>query len=77
MAPWPAVKWTALKIANMPASASFCEHAWSIEGWVHNKRRNRLQQPLVEKLVRGHGNYMFMKHEEAKRQNRIIWGVEL
>ena len=77
MAPWPALKWMSLKIVNMPASASYCEHAWSIEGWMHSKRRNRLKQSLVEKLVRGHGNYIFMEHEEAKKENRIIWDVEL
>jgi len=77
MKPWPALKWMSLKIANMPTSASFCEHAWSIEAWMHSKRRNRLTQPLVEKLVRGHGNYIFMEHEEAKKENRIIWDVEL
>jgi hypothetical protein len=27
-------------------SASACEHCWSIEGWIHSKRRNRLHQTL-------------------------------
>jgi hypothetical protein len=31
---------------------SVCEHCWSIEGWIHSQRRNRLDQKLVEKLVR-------------------------
>lgn len=74
---WPALKWMSLKIVNMPTPASYCEHAWSIEGWMHSKRRNRLNQSLVEKLVRGHGNYIFMEHEAAKKENRIIWDVEL
>jgi hypothetical protein len=28
----------------------------SIEGWIHSKRRNKLHQKLVEKLVRAHTN---------------------
>ena len=28
-------------------SLSACEHCWSIEGWIHSKRRNRLSQELV------------------------------
>jgi hypothetical protein len=33
-----------------------CEHTWSIEGWTHSNRRNRLGQKLVERLVRTHIN---------------------
>ena len=37
-------------------SASACEHCWSIEGWIHSKRKNKVHQKLVEKLVRAHTN---------------------
>ena len=37
-------------------SASVCEHCWSIEGWIHSKRRNKVHQKVVEKLVRAHTN---------------------
>ena len=37
-------------------SASACEHCWSIEGWIHSKRRNKLGQKMVERLVRAHTN---------------------
>ncbi len=48
-------------------SVSVCEHYWSIEGWIHSQRRNRLDQKLVEKLVRTHTNlvltgYVFSIH---------------
>ncbi len=33
-----------------------CEHCWSIEGYIHSKRRNKLHQTLVEKLVLTHTN---------------------
>ncbi len=37
-------------------SASVCEDMWNIGGWIHNKHRNRLAQPTVEKAVRDHDN---------------------
>jgi hypothetical protein len=37
-------------------STSACEHCWFIEGWIHSKRRNRIHQKLVEKLVHTHTN---------------------
>ena len=48
--------WFAYKVSGVMCSASACEHCWSIEGWIHSKRRNRLHQTLVEKLVRAHTN---------------------
>jgi hypothetical protein len=50
--------WFAYKVSGVMCSASTCEHCWSIEGWIHSQRRNRLHQnliqKLVEKLVRAH-----------------------
>jgi hypothetical protein len=46
--------WLVLKVVFLPCSASACEHNWSIQGWIHSKRRNRLGQDLVERLVRTH-----------------------
>ena len=53
---WPDLMWLALKVVLLPCSASACEHSWSIQGWIHSKRRNRLGQDLVECLVRTHTN---------------------
>ncbi len=33
--------WFAKKLYTVMTSASACEHMWSIEGWIHKKRRNR------------------------------------
>jgi len=41
--------WFAYKVSGVMCSASACEHCWSIEGWIHSKRRNKLHQTLVEK----------------------------
>ena len=43
--------WFVYKVSGVMCSASACEHYWSIEGWIHSQRRNRLDQKLVEKLV--------------------------
>jgi len=52
--------WFTYKVSGVMCSASACEHCWSIEGWIHSKRRNKLHQKLVEvtveKLVRTHTN---------------------
>ena len=50
--------WFVYKVSGVMFSASACEHCWSIEGWIHSKRRNKLHQTLVEKLVRAHTNLM-------------------
>jgi hypothetical protein len=44
-------------LCSVMTSSSTCEHMWSIEGWTHNKRRNRLTQPNVEKDVRPQEGY--------------------
>jgi hypothetical protein len=46
----------AYKVSGVMYSASACEHYWSIEGWIHSKRRNKIHQKLVAKLVRTHTN---------------------
>jgi hypothetical protein len=43
--------WFAKKLCSVMTSASACEHMWSIEGWIHNKRRIRLAQPNVERAL--------------------------
>jgi hypothetical protein len=43
--------WFVYEASGVMCSASACEHYWSIEGWNHSQRRNRLDQKLVEKLV--------------------------
>ena len=49
------------------------QHMWSIAGWIHNKRRNRLAQPNVEKAVRAHGNLVLRKAMLLSRQQKVAW----
>ena len=46
---------------------------WIITGWIHNKRRNRLGQPNVEKVVRDHGNLVLRKVILISRQQKVSW----
>ena len=41
---WPGIRWVAMRLTSLSCSASGCEHSWSIEGWIHSKKRNRLDQ---------------------------------
>ncbi len=48
--------WFACKVSGVMCSSSVCDHCWSIEGWIHSQKSNRLDQKLVEKLVHTHTN---------------------
>jgi hypothetical protein len=58
-------------------SASACEHYWSIEGWIHSERRNRLDQKLVEKLVRTHTNLVLRESLDDTLRDLLPWDIEL
>jgi hypothetical protein len=65
--------WFAKKFCSVMTSASACEHMWNIEGWIHNKRRNRLSKPNVEKAVRAHGNLVLRKAMLLSKQQKVAW----
>ena len=54
----PASRCTCARVTlvSLNTSAKACEHSWSIEAWIHSKKRNRLGQTNVERLVRTHTN---------------------
>ncbi len=61
----------------LTCSASACDHDWSIEGWIHSKRRNRLGQDLVERLVRTHTNLQLEYRLELYDTGMIPWDIEM
>ena len=65
--------WFAKKLCSVMTSASACDHMWSIEGWIHNKRRYRLAQPNVERAVRAHGNLVLRKAMLLSKQQKVTW----
>ena len=69
--------WFAYKVSGVMYSASACEHCWSVEGWIHSQRRNRLDQKLVEKLVRAHTNLVLRESLDDALRHLLPWDIEL
>jgi hypothetical protein len=65
--------WFAKKLCSVMTSVSSYEHTWIIEGWIHDKHRNRLTQPNVEKDVRDHDNLVLRKVILLSRQQKVAW----
>jgi hypothetical protein len=66
--------WTS-SLSSSFCSASACEYTWSIQGWIHSKRRNRLGQDLVERLVRTHTNLQLEHRMEL--YDMLPWDLEM
>ena len=74
---WPALMRVALKVVLLSCSTSACEYSWSIEGWIHSNRRNRLGQKLVERLVRTHTNLKLEQCLEMYEAGLLPWDIEM
>ena len=62
----------------LPCSASACEHSWSIEGWIHSKRRNRLVRTLSNvSSVHTHTNLRFEHRLELYEAGMLPWDIEM
>jgi hypothetical protein len=57
--------------------SSACDHSFSIEGWIHSQRRNRLDQKLVEKLVRSDTNLVLRDSLDDTLRHLLPWDIEL
>lgn len=78
MGPWPCLQFVAMRLLSLSCSASSCEHSWSIEGWIHSKKRNRLGQATVESLVRCHTNIILESNMEDEEKAAVLpWEDEL
>lgn len=71
------VQWAQMRLTAIGPSASPCEHSWSIEGWIHSKKRNRLGQTNVERLVRTHTNLILEAVLEDWRPHVLPWEIEV
>ncbi len=65
--------WFVKKLCSVMTSVSACEHMWSIEGWIHIKRRNRLAQPNIERAVRAHDNLVLRKAILLSKEQKVAW----
>ncbi len=74
---WPAIQYVACRLPALACSASGCEHSWSIEGWIHSKKRNRLGQAFVERLVRTHTNILLEEKLDTWRATTLAWELDM
>ena len=65
------LSWFTKKLCSVMTSVSVCEHMWNIEGWIHNKYRNRLTKPNVENTVRVHDNLVLRKVMMDRNKNVV------
>jgi hypothetical protein len=77
LAKYPHLAYCVIRLLALSCSASGCEHAWSIEGWIHSKKRNRLGQTNVERLVRSHTNLLLEALLEDWQDEILPWDIEL
>jgi hypothetical protein len=68
--------WFTYKVSGVMCSASVCEHYWSVEAWIHSQRRNRLDQKLVEKLVRTYTNLVLRESLDDTLCHLLPWDIE-
>ena len=69
--------WFVYKVSGVMCSASAFEHCWSIEGWIHSKKRNNLHQTLVEKLVHTHKNLVLRERLDDVLNHLLPWDIQL
>ena len=74
---WPAIQWVAMRLGGLSCSASGCEHSWSLEGWMHSGKRNRLGQKKVQRLVRAHSNLLLESKLEGWRPTSLPWEIDM
>lgn len=65
------------RLLALTCSASGCEHAWSIEGWIHSKKRNRLGQDNVNRLIRAHTNLHLRSLLKDWVPQVLPWDIEM
>ena len=76
MCEWPDLQFAVARLEALVCSASPCEHSWSVEGWIHSKKRNRLLQGNAFMLLRAHTNLQFGKVRE-KPDTVLPWDIEM
>ena len=76
MCEWPDLQFAVVRFEALVCSASPCEHSWSVEGWIHSKKRNRLLQGNAFMLLRAHTNLQFDKVRE-KPDTVLPWDIEM
>jgi len=71
------LQWAVMRIVALSCSASGCEDSWSVEAWIHSKKRNRLGQKTVERLVRTHTNLILQDVLQDWQATVLPWEIEM
>ena len=74
---WPHLCWAVTRLLALACSASGCEHSWSVEAWIHSKKRNRLSQLNVTRLLRAHTNLNLLSQWEDWESKVLPWDIEM
>ena len=69
--------WVVLKVVLLTCSVSTCEHIWSIEDWIHSKRRNRIGQEVFECLVCVHTNLKLEQCPQLYEAGLLPWDIDM
>ena len=70
--------WIDLNVILLTCSQTFgIDHNSSIEDWIHSKRRNRLCQDLVERLVRTGTNLKLEQRLGLYETGLLPWDIEM
>jgi hypothetical protein len=69
--------WFVYKVIGVMYSVSVYDHYWSIEGWIHSQRRNRLDQKILEKLVHTHTNLVLRESLDDVLRDLLLWDIEI
>ena len=77
LAKWPALRYAVMRVSSLACSVSGCEHSWSVEGWIHSKKRNRLSQLNVERLLRAHTNLVLASQWKDLEAKVLPWDLEM
>jgi hypothetical protein len=77
MSPRPNLQWAATRLLAPSCSASGCERSWSVENWIHSKKRNWLGQLTVERLVRCHTNLLLGGVLNDCKAHVLPWDMEM
>jgi hypothetical protein len=75
---YPDLQWAAIRLVSIRTGSAACEHSFGVEAWIHSKKRNRLGQLNVERLLRAHTNLVIEEAlSGAGGVDFLPWDIEL
>jgi len=75
--PWPHLRWFAMRVLAQGCAACACERIWSLNDWMHSKKRNRLSVQRVDKLLRSYTNLHLATEYDRSSYGLLAWDEEM